>query len=196
VGALLGLARALGAIIAPVLTVGRWIGGALLGAMTVIILLQVFFRYVLGSALAWPEEASRFFMLWSCGLMAPTAFRRGGFVAIEMFVAMLPRRLAALLYTALLALVIVILLTAVQIAFREVTGLGGRFATDSLWLWLPGVEGNWFKVPKAWMMTSMLVGVALLLVVSVELLVRSVIVFLGHGDDLAAIPDTVVLGSE
>lgn len=195
-GALLGLAKALGAINAPVLAIGRWIGAGMLGAMTAIILLQVFFRYALGSALAWPEEASRFLMLWTVGLMAPTAFRRSGFVTIDMFVAMLPRRAAALLSMVLMVLMILILVLGVQIAFREVTGIGGRFATDSLWLWLPFVEGNWFKVPKGWMMASMFVGVCLLLSVAVELLVRSVVMLAGGGEDLVEIPDTVVLGSE
>ena len=52
-----------------------WIGSYLsilaLALMVLIILLQVFCRYVLNYALPWPDEAARFLMLWLTGLMAP-----------------------------------------------------------------------------------------------------------------------------
>jgi flavin reductase (DIM6/NTAB) family NADH-FMN oxidoreductase RutF len=73
---------------------GPWLGALCMGLMVVIILTQVFFRYVLGNALAWPEEASRFLMLWMTGLMAAPRYRRGGFVAIDMLVRLLPRMVA------------------------------------------------------------------------------------------------------
>ncbi|MBO6931708.1 MAG: TRAP transporter small permease subunit, partial [Roseibium sp.] len=61
------------------LRVGRGIGVVAVGLMVVAILIQVVFRYVFNNALPWPDEAARFCMLWMAGLMAPTAFRRGGF---------------------------------------------------------------------------------------------------------------------
>ena len=88
-GALLGLTRALGALNATLLTLGRGLGAFCMAAMVVIILAQVFWRYVLNNALPWPEEAARFLMLWATGLMIGTAFRRGGFVSIELFVRLL-----------------------------------------------------------------------------------------------------------
>ncbi|MGB0914017.1 MAG: TRAP transporter small permease, partial [Phaeobacter italicus] len=42
------------------LAVGRWVGVFAIGLMVAAILIQVFFRYVLGSALPWPDEAARF----------------------------------------------------------------------------------------------------------------------------------------
>jgi TRAP-type transport system small permease protein len=86
VTALLALCNGLGLVNSMLLWLGRWIGAICLGLMVVAILAQVFYRYVLNNALPWPEEASRFLMLWSTGLMAPTAFRRGGFVAIDMII--------------------------------------------------------------------------------------------------------------
>ena len=103
-GALIGAARFLAVINASLLTLGRWLGATCIGLMVVFILAQVFFRYVLGNALAWPEEASRFLMLWSAGLMIGTAFRRGGLVAIDMLAILLPRMLRHFLTLALLAL--------------------------------------------------------------------------------------------
>lgn len=35
-----------------------------LAAITLVILLQVFYRYVLNSPLSWPEEAARYVMVW------------------------------------------------------------------------------------------------------------------------------------
>ncbi len=195
-GALLGLATVLDRIIAPVLTAGRSLGACCMGAMAVVILAQVFFRYVLGSALAWPEETARFLMLWSMGLMAASAYRRGGFVAIEMIVALMPRRLAAVLAAVLIALNIVILAVAVRIGWGEVTGITGRFATDSLWIFAPWLDAGWFKLPKAAMSASMLVCVTLLLAVAAELLVRSLVILMGAEDRLPVIPDTVTLGAE
>ena len=71
------------------LRVGRAIGVVAVAAMVVAILIQVFFRYILNNALPWPDEAARFCMLWMTGLMAPTAFRNGGFVAIDVIDSML-----------------------------------------------------------------------------------------------------------
>ena len=96
-GVLLGLTKALGSVNAACLTLGRGLGAVCMAAMVAIILAQVFFRYVVGNALAWPEEAARFLMLWAAGLMIATAFRRGGFVSIDMLVRLLPRALASAL---------------------------------------------------------------------------------------------------
>ena len=95
-----GLATALAPIAfvnETVLRFGRAVGVVAIALMVIAILIQVFFRYVLGNALPWPDEAARFCMLWMTGLMAPTAFRRGGFVAIDMVPMMLPRVLGQVL---------------------------------------------------------------------------------------------------
>jgi TRAP-type C4-dicarboxylate transport system permease small subunit len=163
--------------------------------MVVVILAQVFFRYVIGSALAWPEEASRFLMLWSTALMAPTAFRRGGFVAIDMVIRLLPRMVATALSLALLTLTILILWIALGIGWSEVTGLGGRFETDSLRVPVSLDLSTWMKVPKSWMMASLLTGVALLLLVAVELALRNTFALIWGPGTLTEIPGTVTLGS-
>jgi TRAP-type transport system small permease protein len=195
VKALLAMCNGLGFVNAGLLALGRWIGAACLGLMVVVILTQVFFRYVLNNALPWPEEASRFLMLWSTGLMAPTAFRRGGFVAIDMVVRMLPRLVAAVLSVFLMVVTILVLWIALGIGWNEVTGIGGRFETDSLRVPFGGTGTEWMKVPKSWMMASMLVGVALLLLVAVELALRNVHVLIRGPEGLRDIPDTVMLGS-
>ena len=80
-----------------VLRIGRGVAIVAIALMVVAILIQVFFRYVLNNALPWPDEAARFAMLWMTGLIAPMAYRRGGFVAIDMLVMALPERIGAIL---------------------------------------------------------------------------------------------------
>ena len=193
--ALLAICNGLGLINGALLALGRWIGAACLGLMVVVILLQVFFRYVLNNALPWPEEASRFLMMWSTALMAPTAFRRGGFVAIDMVIRMLPRLVATGLSIFLMAVTILVLWIALGIGWSEVTGLGGRFETDSLRVPVSLDLATWIKVPKSWMMASLLVGVALLLLVAVELALRNLYALIRGPEGLRDIPDAVMLGS-
>jgi TRAP-type transport system small permease protein len=195
VTALLAICNGLGLINGALLALGRWIGAACLGLMVVAILAQVFYRYILNNALPWPEEASRFLMLWSTGLMAPTAFRRGGFVAIDMVIRMLPRMVATGLSVFLMAVTILVLWIALGIGWSEVTGLGGRFETDSLRVPVSLDLGTWMKVPKSWMMASLLVGVALLLLVALELALRNLYALIWGPETLREIAGTVTLGS-
>jgi TRAP-type transport system small permease protein len=195
VGFFISFANGLGAVNAALLALGRWLGATCVGLMVAIILVQVFFRYVLNDALAWPEEAARFLMLWMTGLMAPTAFRRGGFVSIEMLVRFLPRGPAAALTIILLALSLAVLVIGIQISWSEVTGLGGRFTTDSLSVPKPDFSG-WVKVPKSWMMASLLLGLGLLISVCVELMLRAFARLTGNETRLIVIPEAAIGGGE
>lgn len=196
-GGLLGLTSALGRMNAAVLTLGRGLGAVCMAAMVIIILAQVFFRYVIGTALPWPEEAARFLMLWAAGLMIATAFRRGGFVSIEILVRMLPLRLASFLSLLLLALSMVILVKAIQISWFDISGIGGRFETDSLRVPMSfDPSAQWIKVPKGWQMMSMFVGLVMMIAVCAELMLRNAVALLGGGDDLEPIADAVTMGAE
>ncbi|MEM6696695.1 MAG: TRAP transporter small permease subunit [Pseudomonadota bacterium] len=180
-GLLLAVLAPMGAVIGFVLKIGRAIGVVAIAVMVVAILIQVVARYVFNNALPWPDEAARFCMLWMTGLMAPTAFRRGGFVALDMISGFMSDRVAAVLSLILLLISVLILFVAVQIGFSEVTGFGGRFATASLYI--PTFDG-WFRIPRSWMMLSLLVGVVLLFIVNIELILRSLVTMMGGGDRL------------
>jgi len=192
-GALLAVLAPMGAVIGFVLRIGRGIGIVAIAIMVVAILIQVVARYMFNNALPWPDEAARFFMLWMTGLMAPTAFRRGAFVALDMISAFLSIRVAAVLSLILLLISVLILFIAVQIGWSEVTGFGGRFATASLYI--PTFDG-WYRIPRSWMMLSLLVGVILLLVVNIELILRSIVQMLGGGDRLPEIEMGKMAGAE
>lgn len=167
-----------------ILPIGRWISIVAIALMVVAILIQVFFRYVLNSALPWPDEAARFMMLWLTGLMAPMAFRRGGFVAIDMVVMALPTRVGQVVSLFLLFISAGVLLIAINIGWGEVTGFSGTFKTASLYVPLALDFSEWLRVPRSWMMASLLVGVILLFIVNIELILRSLITLMGEGDKL------------
>ncbi|MEM5583973.1 TRAP transporter small permease subunit [Roseibium sp. AS2] len=195
-GVLLAVLAPLDWLNSHLLRIGRWIGIAAVALMVVAILIQVVFRYVFNNALPWPDEAARFCMLWMTGLMAPTAFRRGGFVAIDMLTYALPRLVGNLLSLLLLLISLAVLIVAVQIGYAEVTGFGGRFATASLYV--PGnlMLTEWIRVPRSWMMTSLLVGVGLLILVNAELILRNLIDTLGGAERLPVIADTDMAGAD
>lgn len=205
-GILLAVLAPLGAVNEVALKIGRGIGACAVALMVVAILIQVFFRYVLNNALPWPDEAARFCMLWMAGLMAPTAFRRGGFVAIDMVPRALPRVPSLLLGLVLLLLSLMVLYWGLTIGWREVTGFAGSFKTASLWTFfsiefangVPWFEVDWGlqKMPRSHMMASLVVGVVLLISVNVELILRAVIALLGGEDRLPAIPDADNVGAE
>jgi TRAP-type C4-dicarboxylate transport system permease small subunit len=190
-----GLIRPLSWINDHILRVGRAFGITAVAVMVIVTLLQVFSRYVLNSALAWPDEAARFCMLWMTGLMAPTAFRTGGFVAIDVLPEMLPPVVARILNLVLLVLCLLVLYFAVKIAWAEVTGIGGRFASASLHVPVSLDFSQWHRVPRSWMMSSLLVGMAMLFIVNVELLLRNLALLLG-AKDLPAISRTGAQGAE
>ena len=167
-----------------VLPVGRWISIVAIALMVVAILIQVFFRYVLNSALPWPDEAARFMMLWLTGLMAPLAFRSGGFVAIDMVVQAMPAKIGQIVSLFLLFISAGVLAMAVNIGWSEVTGFGGKFKTASLYVPIALDFSEYLRVPRSWMMTSLLVGVVLLFIVNIELILRALITMKGGGEGL------------
>lgn len=195
-GVLVGLAQIAARINASLLAVGRALGMVCLAVMVVVILVQVFFRYFLGNALAWPDETSRFLMLWLTGLMAPTAFRRGGFVAITMLRDLLPRAVGAILTLVCLAVSALMLWVGMQIGWAEVTGFSGRFDTVSMNVPAAFDLSEWRKVPRSWMMASLATGVTLLFMVNVELILRTVIALFGGAERLPVIPETQNVGAE
>lgn len=66
----------------------------LLGAIFVIMLLQIGFRYLLNAPLVWTEELARYLYVWACYLGAAVALRRGNHIVIALVHARLPAGLA------------------------------------------------------------------------------------------------------
>ena len=171
-------ARVLGAyerILSLLLALGRVLAALCVALMVAAILMQVFQRYVLNDALSWPEEFARACMIWMTAFAAPTAYRWGGFIAIEMLRDALPELLRRMLTLALLLIAAVALAKLFELALAF-SGRGWRAATSSLWApgWLLGSPLAWAKVPAAWVYLAMPVCFGALLAVNVELVAREI----------------------
>lgn len=164
--------RPLAAVNDKLLAIGRALGAIAVALMVVAILIQVVFRYGFNNALPWPDEAARFCMLWMTGLMAPTALRTGGFVAIDTIQLVLPTLLARGLMLIMLTLSFAVIVTGLGIGWNEVTGFGGLFKTASLYLPTSLGFDSWYRLPRSTMMASLVVGFAMMALVNIELILR------------------------
>ena len=63
----------------------------MLVVMSVTIILQVIFRYVVKGSLPWSEELARYFMVWVTFLGASIGVKRGAHVGVEALVMILPK---------------------------------------------------------------------------------------------------------
>lgn len=183
---LLGLLWPLERFNTAILAIGKVIAVIALAVMVALILGQVFFRYVLSDAPNWTEEAARFGMLWMTGLMAPLAFRMGGFVSIDMLERALPRMISGLLTLLLLSIALWVLVIAWDRGLNNhVDTLSGRGCSSSL-KWPFGFEygkcGNKFQ--NNYQYASLWVGVNLLILVNIELIIRQIIKLMGREDAL------------
>lgn len=180
------------------LAVGRVIAVIALAIMVCLILGQIFWRYVLNDAPNWTEEAARFGMLWLVGLMAPLAYRQGGFVAIDMLEHALPRIVAALLSLVLLGISLWVLLIAWDKGLNNhVDSLSGRGCSSSL-RWPFGIEIGKCKAKFAnqYQYAALWVGINLLILVNVELILRQLITLLGGGDRLKPLHHDAMAGAD
>lgn len=169
-----------------VLAIGKAIAVAALAIMVCLILGQVFFRYALNNAPNWTEEGARFGMLWMTGLMAPLAYRIGGFVSIDMLERALPKFVAGILTFILLSIALWVLIIAWDKGLNNhVDTISGRGCSSSL-RWPFGIEigkcGNKFQ--NSYQFASLWVGINLLILVNIELMIRQIIKLAGHGQKL------------
>lgn len=179
------------------LAIGRMIAIIALAIMVCLILGQIFFRYVMNDAPNWTEEAARFGMLWMTGLMAPLAYRKGGFVAIDMLERALPKILASLLTLILMAITMWVLVVSWERGLNNhLDTLSGRGCSSSL-RWPFGIEvgkcGEKFQ--NRFQYASLWVGVNLLILVNLELIVRQIVKLSGQDDKLTPISDEEIAGS-
>ena len=161
---------------------GKAIATTALVLMVCFILLQVVMRYALNDAPNWTEEAARFGMLWMTGLMAPIAYRHGGFVAIDMLERALSPRLAAVLTLTLFAMSFSVLLVMWDKGLNNhVDSLTGRGCSSTL-RWPFGLEigkcGNRFS--NYYQYLALWVGINLLILVCVELILRQGLKLIGR----------------
>ena len=89
-------------------SVGKNLAAVLLASMTLMIIAQVFFRYILNDSLAWTEELAKFAMVWSACLVAPWAYIKHLNVAIDMFHQALPKYMQRFVEISITVLVLIV----------------------------------------------------------------------------------------
>ena len=142
-----------------IIRIGRTLAWICVSLMVASILLQVFFRYVLNSALPWPEEVARAFMIWMTAFVAAGAYRQGGFIAIDFFLQAIPRKFSTILQFVLL-LIAGIVLVELFILGIEFFQRGFRTRAAS------------FNLPRAWIYLAMPVCFGTMLLVNIELVIK------------------------
>ena len=193
---LTSILRPFSAVLPFVLMIGRNIAWMALGIMMAVILLQVVMRYVFNNALAWPEEAARFCMLWMTGLIAPSAMRWGGFVAIEMLPQAMPKRAGNVLMLVLLVLSAIVMYVSIQFGWSHTFGFGGNFDASAMRIPLDWVGGESIRVKLRDMYGALLLGVVMIFVVTIELILRNIILLLNPDQELPSTGQVVIAGAD
>jgi TRAP-type C4-dicarboxylate transport system permease small subunit len=97
----------------------------LLAAYFVLVVLQVFFRYVLNRSLFWSEELVRFALVWSVMLGSAVVAYRGEHIRIDVLDAVLPagarRAAAAAAHVLTFAFCVILAGTGIQFTLRTLT---------------------------------------------------------------------------
>ena len=126
--------------------------------MTLVILVQVFFRYVLNNSFPWSEELARYLMVWMTFLTLPVVSRLGQHAALEIILGSLPHKLNTILQLILYGLIGIVLFIAFDKSY-DFAAKGMRMLATSLpgdesmvlccnagWIWChdAGVFGTFF----------------------------------------------------
>ncbi len=157
-----------------ILRIGRQLAWIAILLMVIVIILQVFFRYVLNNALPWPDEVARFLMLWMTGFIAPSAYRWGGFVSIDMLQRFLPKILSNILVSLILIISLTVLLIAFEMGLKHINA-GWIFSSSSIKIPFSLIGGKTEAMKLAWMYMSLPVGIFLLILVNIELVLRTIL---------------------
>ncbi len=193
--AILALIRPLAWINTMLLRIGRTVAWVSMALMVLIIVLQVIFRYVFNNALPWPDEAARFLMLWMTGLIAPSAYRWGGFVSIDLVKDMLPLRIGRLLTLCLLFVSLLVLVVGLQYGIKHVNS-GWLFASSTLKLPLEFIGLGLVRLKLAWMYMSLPIGIFLMILVNIELSLKSIVGLIDPEQEIPSDQDHLVISAE
>ena len=154
------------------LRIGRQFAWIAIFLMVVVIMIQVFFRYVLNNALPWPDEVARFLMLWMTGLIAPSAYRWGGFVSIDMLERFLPKIISTFLTLFLLIISLFVLIIGLELGLKHIN-VGWIFNSASIKIPFNLIGSKAEPIKLAWMYMSLPVGIVFLISVNIELILRN-----------------------
>ncbi len=114
----------------------------LLGAMIIVVFLQVFFRFVIKGSLPWSEELSRYLMVWAVFIGASMGAKAGAHIGVGAFVSLFPKKLrmvAVLLsgfLSVLFCLIILVLSFKVVLSIKAAGQLSPAMEIPMYWAYL------------------------------------------------------------
>lgn len=125
--------KALNTVTTPLSRVLRHIAGILLLVMTLIVVAQVLFRYILNIPLSWTDESSRFLMIYMTYLCLPFVYLTDKNIAMTFVTEILEKKTPRLFaFLTLLAHIAAIIVFAVWIKFGWNFFETGSVMADSL----------------------------------------------------------------
>lgn len=158
---------ALGALNQRIGAFGVFLASVMIGLMTIVVILGVFFRYVLNDSITWVEDVALIMMVTTAFIVAPHAYRAGANVAIEIVTALLPGTVVRILRLTVNMLILWILY---------------RYYLESLALVQRGWGIRVNTVPLAWAWPYMIVPIAFfaMAMAAIELIGRDLWALLCH----------------
>lgn len=128
----------------------KWVLFLILGGMTLIVLLGVFFRYILKAPLPWSEELARYLMVWGASLGAFVAFKEGSHIGVTLIMDRFRGRIGIFLKRVSQMIVIIFMAIVVKEGIVLVFKLKGQTSTA-------------MEIPMGWAYMAIPVGCLLIL---------------------------------
>jgi TRAP-type C4-dicarboxylate transport system permease small subunit len=141
----------------------RFVAGTSMLAIVVIMVVQVFARYVLNASLIWAEEMCRYILIWQSFLLIGIAYHQGELVVLDV----LSGKVSPAVRLLVRLLVAVPVCTFLYLMVSHGIVYAGRFkgqtipAIDFIWTSLVGTPAH---LPIFWVYVSVPVGCAILLI--------------------------------
>lgn len=141
----------------------RFVAGTSMAAIVVIMIVQVFARYVLNASLIWAEELCRYILIWQSFLLIGIAYHQGELIVLDV----LSSRTSPLVRLMIRVLVALPVCFFLYLMVSHGIVHAGRFkaqtipAIDFIWTSLVGRPAH---LPIFWVYVSVPVGCAILLI--------------------------------
>jgi TRAP-type transport system small permease protein len=138
----------------------RWLAISLVGVIAVIVSASVVMRYGFNSSLSWAEDGAKFLMVWLTFVGAPLGFRHGAHVSLELLPPLpsLVRRIIRVLVHATVVTLMVLLT---------------QYSWNFAWNGRSQIALTIGDISMFWIFVCMPIGCALMALVALELMLRS-----------------------
>jgi TRAP-type C4-dicarboxylate transport system permease small subunit len=141
----------------------KGIGATMMGAILVIMVVQVIARYVFNASLIWAEELCRYILIWITFLFIGLAYHRGELVTVDAITMRLTPRAQYLLK----AVVTIPVLIFLWLMVTNSHAFFGRFAVQTIpamdFIWQALGIGESANISILWVYYSVTIGSALLI---------------------------------